>query len=587
MQPENTSLRSRLSSLLPIGTFLLIAIGLLAGDAVNGSTVQDIDDIARRLQIADLLRDGEWHDLTWPFLAMPEPYVSPWSRLVDLPYVLVTWLFQPALGQDAAFEIARFVVPLLWLIAYAWLAVRLIREILGEQPSLPQIGAAAVASLFAVIEFMPNRVDHHNVQIVLLLALCLGIVSKHRFAGILVGVASVLSIAVGLECAPYIALALAGVAIHAALAPNSTMVARLSLTGWSLLAFTLPAGLLLTGGALFQTQCDALSAPWASALIAAGVVAAGAPIIWKRLGLHSPTARLGVLVAGALVVLGVLWTAFPECHAGPYTMINETAHTYWISNVIQEKGPAGAFARGENLLVLIFMVLLALTLGAWMNPKTYRSPVLILLLIATLGTLLTAWQMRNFKFPAALLPLFLPLFIERVRENGGARRAIAVLLPPALLLASFALLIKPTGRALTLIDYMEGDACRDADLSSLETLPASRIMAPLGLSLTLAEYISDTGSPHKIAAMPFHRASPGIERVFQTFALTNPELRTQALAPYSYVAICTLPETSADPSAALLYATLSSSKGWPGLVEVSPITGSRLRLLEIDHDTVE
>ena len=587
MQPENTSLRSRLSSLLPIGTFLLIAIGLLAGDAVNGSTVQDIDDIARRLQIADLLRDGEWHDLTWPFLAMPEPYVSPWSRLVDLPYVLVTWLFQPALGQDAAFEIARFVVPLLWLIAYAWLAVRLIREILGEQPSLPQIGAAAVASLFAVIEFMPNRVDHHNVQIVLLLALCLGIVSKHRFAGILVGVASVLSIAVGLECAPYIALALAGVAIHAALAPNSTMVARLSLTGWSLLAFTLPAGLLLTGGALFQTQCDALSAPWASALIAAGVVAAGAPVIWKRLGLHSPTARLGVLVAGALVVLGVLWTAFPECHAGPYTMINETAHTYWISNVIQEKGPAGAFARGENLLVLIFMVLLALTLGAWMNPKTYRSPVLILLLIATLGTLLTAWQMRNFKFPAALLPLFLPLFIERVRENGGARRAIAVLLPPALLLASFALLIKPTGRALTLIDYMEGDACRDADLSSLETLPASRIMAPLGLSLTLAEYISDTGSPHKIAAMPFHRASPGIERVFQTFALTNPELRKQALAPYSYVAICTLPETSADPSAALLYATLSSSKGWPGLVEVSPITGSRLRLLEIDHDTVE
>ena len=587
MQPENTSLRSRLSSLLPIGTFLLIAIGLLAGDAVNGSTVQDIDDIARRLQIADLLRDGEWHDLTWPFLAMPEPYVSPWSRLVDLPYVLVTWLFQPALGQDAAFEIARFVVPLLWLIAYAWLAVRLIREILGEQPSLPQIGAAAVATLFAVIEFMPNRVDHHNVQIVLLLALCLGIVSKHRFAGILVGVASVLSIAVGLECAPYIALALAGVAIHAALAPNSTMVARLSLTGWSLLAFTLPAGLLLTGGAIFQTQCDALSAPWASALIAAGVIAAGAPIIWKRLGLHSPTARLGVLVAGALVVLGVLWTAFPECHAGPYTMINETAHTYWISNVIQEKGPAGAFARGENLLVLIFMVLLALTLGAWMNPKTYRSPVLILLLIATLGTLLTAWQMRNFKFPAALLPLFLPLFIERVRENGGARRAIAVLLPPALLLASFALLIKPTGRALTLIDYMEGDACRDADLSSLETLPASRIMAPLGLSLTLAEYISDTGSPHKIAAMPFHRASPGIERVFQTFALTNPELRKQALAPYSYVAICTLPETSADPSAALLYATLSSSKGWPGLVEVSPITGSRLRLLEIDHDTVE
>ena len=187
MQPEHAQRNYGLTRLMPMLVFWGTALCLLGADAINGSTVQDIDDIARQLQIADLLRDGDWHDLTWPFLSMPEPYVSPWSRLVDIPYVLLTWLFQPVLGQESAFAVARFLVPLLWLIPYAWLAARLIEEILDGRPSLVQTGTAAAASLFAVIEFMPNRIDHHNVQIVLLLALCLSVVSQHKFAGILLG----------------------------------------------------------------------------------------------------------------------------------------------------------------------------------------------------------------------------------------------------------------------------------------------------------------------------------------------------------------------------------------------------------------
>ena len=124
MQPDTILRDKGIASVFPALVFLVVALCLLGADAINGSTVQDIDDIARQLQITDLLRDGEWHDLTWPFLAMPEPYVSPWSRLVDLPYVVVTWLFQPALGQDAAFAIARFVVPLLCLVAYARYQIR-------------------------------------------------------------------------------------------------------------------------------------------------------------------------------------------------------------------------------------------------------------------------------------------------------------------------------------------------------------------------------------------------------------------------------------------------------------------------------
>ena len=571
----------------PALVFLLVALVMLGADALNGSAVHDIDDIARRLQIADLLQDGNWHDPDWPFLSMPDPYASPWSRLVDLPYVLITWALEPVLGPQAAFAAARFVVPLLWLIAYAGLAAQLIRHILGDHPGLPAMAAAAFASLFAVIEFMPDRVDHHNVQIVLLLAACLGIVSRHRHAGILLGLASVLSIAVGLECVPYIALALSGVAVNAAFAPQSGMPRKLLLCGLTLLAATLPAGLLLSGPTLFQTHCDALSAPWALALMAGGLVAAGAPPVWSLFNLTHPVPRLGILVFGGGLALAALWLTFPECHAGPYGMINETARTFWISNVIQEKGPVGAFARGEHLLVAIFLTLLAMTLAAWMSPPARRAPVLILLLMATLGTLLSAWQMRNFKFPAALLPLFLPLFLARARAGNGVRLGLSVLVPPALLLAGFAGLVKPESRTLSLVDYMEGDACRDADLTSLSDLPPSRIMAPMGLSLTLARHISETGSGHSVAALPFHRAAPGMKRMFETFLLSDPSQRRDALAPFDLLAVCTLPDTGNAPDQAPLFAALSSGRDWPGLQEIPQDPESRFRLFRIDHDTVE
>lgn len=587
MQSHATLQGRGFRSLQPMLLFLAVAIALLIADGFNGSTMQDVDDVARRLQIADLLKDGEWYDLTWPYIAMPEAYVSPWSRLVDFPYVVITTLLEPLFGQDRAFDAARFIVPLLWLVAYAWLAARLIHEILDEHPTLLQTGVAALASLFAIIEFIPYRIDHHNVQIVLLLAACLGLVSRHRLAGILLGLSIFLSVAVGLETLPYLIIGLTGVSVHAALAPQSNMPRKLLLTGLTLLIATLPLGFLLTGSTLAQTQCDTLAAPLASALMAGGLVAFGGPALWSVANLNTPWIRLSILVVGGAIALFAIWVSFPACHGGPYHMINETAHTYWLSNVIQEKGPIASFARGEQMLTLIFLAIVAMTLCGWMSVRTSRPEIVLLLVIATLGALLTAWQMRNFKFPAALLPLFVPLFIRMTSQTGNLRPLLTALVVPIICLGAMFAFVKPEGRALTLIDLMEGDTCKSADLTVFEPLPSSRILAPVGLSVTLAEHFHATGAPHTIAAMPFHRASDGMEKIFRTFVLTDANLRREALAPFDYVAVCTLPDTEADADLAPFFSALSSGDDWPGLSDVQDTPTSRLRLLEIDHDTVE
>jgi len=584
---DHTRKNKRLTSLFPMAVFLTTAICLLGLDAVNGSAVQSVDDFARRLQITDLLADDDWYDLTWPFLAMPGPYVSPWSRLVDLPYVLVTWLFQPALGQDTAFAVARFIVPPLWLVAYAWLGVNLIREIRGKTPGLRVLAISVVASYFAILEFMPNRIDHHNVQMVLLFAFCLGIISPHRHAGILIGISSILSVAVGLECAPYIAVGLGGLAILGAMQPQSHMPRKFVWTCITLVVLTLPVGLLLNGNTIFQTHCDALSAPWVSALAAGGILGAGSALVWRWAGWEAPLPRMAILMGGGIIVLAGLWLAFPECHAGPYPMVNETAHTYWLDHVMQEKDPITAFSYGEQMFTLIFLALISLVIVAWQSVKGQRPEVFLLLLIASLGVILTAWQMRNFRFPAALLPLFVPLFIGMLRESETLRPLMLALTVPIVLFLSFQIFVKPQGRSLSMIDYMRGDTCLSGDLSLVDTLPPSRFAAPFGLSLTLADHIQSSGTSHTLAALQFHRASPGMERIFRTFILTDTELRRQALEPYDYIAVCVIPENDADPKIAPLYAHLSSGGDWPGLKDIQKERTSRLRILKIDHDTVE
>jgi len=576
-----------LSRNLPVFLFLAVSIVILVIDSVNGSSVKDIDDIARKLQIRDLLTDGDWYDLTWPFLATDPAYTSPWSRLVDLPYILVTKLFQPVLGMESAFLVARFIVPPLWLAAYSYLAVKLMKVFLGEDLRLAHVAAAAAASLFAVIEFMPTRIDHHNVQMVFLLMVCLGVVSSHRYAGILLAAGSILSVAVGLECIPYIAVAMAGVALYAALDPASSMTRRLTWMGLTLLVVTIPVSLVLNGPSVWQTQCDALSLPWISVLMLGGIVATTVPAIWRVMHMTAALPRLIVLACVGAGALMILWLSFPECHSGPYPMVNDVARTYWLSNVIQEVGPAAAFARGEYMLAAIFLFLLGLMIAALLTPRARASSIVIILAMGIAGVTLTCFQMRNFKFPSVILPLLLPLFICHVRQTRNIRLLYPVLAIPLSILVAFMILVKPDKRDFTLIDYMEGDHCQQADFSALDRVPPSRIMAPLGLSLTIAQHISQTGSGHTVAPLPFHRASPDMKRMFEVFVLTDPEVRRKALENFDYIAICRLPETDADAEQAPLFGVLSSGKDWPGLEDVPQESETRLRLLKIGHDKLK
>ena len=181
------------------------------------------------------------------------------------------------------------------------------------------------------------------------------------------------------------------------------------------------------------------------------------------------------------------------------------------------------------------------------------------------------------------MPLFLPALAAWYLDPATgthARRNLA--LAGAAFLAVFAGLsasAKPVERPRDAVDYMTSDACAGEDLSVLRLAEPGRIALPNGLAFTIIEAMPEG---FRIAAIPFHRAAPGMKRMYEAFLSSDPAVRRAALAPFDYVAVCRFPLES-DPSFAPLYAALSAGRDWPGLVRIAPPAETRFQLFRIDH----
>jgi len=132
-------------------------------------------------------------------------------------------------------------------------------------------------------------------------------------------------------------------------------------------------------------------------------------------------------------------------------------------------------------------------------------------------------------------------------------------------------------------DYMTFDECQGQDFSVLATITPGRIAAPNGISLPILFSAPDGFS---VAAIPFHRAAPGMKRMYEAFLSGDPAVRKVALAPFDYVAVCRFPLES-DPAFAPLYAALSAGRDWPGLVRLASPVETNFQLFRIDHAALQ
>jgi hypothetical protein len=580
--------------------FLLVyatALAMIAVDLADGVPfVGDVDDVMREVQIRQLMSaQGHWFDLTLPSISMPEAYISPWSRLIDLPYVAIAKLLLLFVPLADAIQFSFYIWPPMLLSVFCLLVVQTVDRLIGSA-SITKLSLQislilmTLAMSIGIDEFSSGRIDHHNAQIVVTMMIIAGLVRWDRVGGVMIGVGGALSVVIGLECMPFLATAYAGLIVCHIAGINKTSeiivsasLAMIAATIASAFAFVGPAGAL-------STQCDSFSAPYIFLVIGFSVVLAVCAFVHANAPVRPLSRTLALAIPGlAVVVLAAL--LFPSCVGGPYGIIDPLSRELWFSRIWQERSfiyfyEYSRYSIAALLALTTCFAVLALPM-IWAVLRRGGVGPFIAFCVACSALVLTFLVTRNVRFPVALIPVFLPgavaAFINASRSTQ--RYQLAALAAVIVAFFGLRLVVAPVAQTFDAVDFMAFDTCQGQDLGILSSVPAGRIALPQGLALPVVMAMPGGFS---VGAVPFHRAAPGMKRMFEVFLSSEPDVRRKALAPFDYVAVCRF-ALKADPAQAPLYAALAGGGGWPGLERVQPPAPiqTNFQLFRIDHSTLQ
>lgn len=510
----------------------------------------DTDDVMRLQQVRDWLAGRPFADLTQHRLAGGLP--MHWTRLADLAPAAIITLAGPLWGRHAAELIAVAVWPALLFATALFLVARITRALAPESARVAIIVAALAYP--ATTLFMPGRIDHHGLQLVLLLTIVLTLVGPPSFVrGVTAGVAASASLVIGLEAAPLIAAA-SLVLFIAWLGGGKGADQSLIGAGLSMLST------LTIGGAAFlpagwdYPACDGFTV----ILLRAAIVLAFVPLILGLAGRYLvqnvPRLAFGLAVGGSAAMVAII--SSPEC-LSPYGAVDPLLLRLWLDHVGEARsllvaGPLDAIGYAGVMVPGIVACAVRWRAGN----ADRRWAALLLLQLSALA--LTLVQLRGAYAGAMLAAPALAATIVVARRRGVPALAAAWL-------ASAGMLYPIAAQALTHDDPdRRADARQDCTapepLAALATLPPGTILAPLDLGpYALA------ATPHRVIAAPYHRNNAGNLASYRFFI--DPT-RARALAAHwhvDYVALCddSFTDLPADPAFA---ARLRSGHAPPWLV---------------------
>ena len=530
---------------------MIFAVAAAGGFPKLSDVSGDNDSLMRLVEVRDLLAGQGWFDLTQYRMGLPGGFVMHWSRLVDAPLALLMLAGEAVTGSQHAGEaFAMTAWPLMLAGAAMFALLRLARWTGGDAAVLPAAVIGGTA-LHYTGQFQPGSIDHHNVQIVLMLTTLAGIVAAPRMprAAWLAGAAAALMPAVGMETVPYVAAAGGAVALCWWW---SGCEERQTATRFGLAFAAVSFAALVTTVAphnWFATQCDAFSGGQAGAALLAGFGLSIATAS-RFAGTRSRRAAVLVVLGAALAAFAAL--AFPQCLADPYAALDPRLKRFWLDSIVEAQSFA-RLVRSEPVMLAGYYgtpFLAAGLLAARFFRLRFTRGELIVAGFLAVGLLVSLWQVRGatFTLPLAVLPL--SAWVGRLRlatrrhATGGANLKMA-----AAWLASLSIMWAGAAEAATsLFDAADQepaatDACyRNADFAALGALPAATVLAVSNLG---AAIIANTG--HRVLAGPYHRNVAG--NLAALNALMSPPDKARQIASdndVTLVAYCAgNPETKA------------------------------------------
>ena len=522
---------------------LVIWFFLTASDYVG----PDNDDTMRLVEVRDFLGGQGWFDLVQPRMGLEGGVLMHWSRLVDAPIAGLIALASPLLGPDRAEAAALFVWPL--LLAAAFLGVMtLAGRRFGPGLELPfTLLLSAVFVLFS-FRFAPGAIDHHNVQVLLLALVALGllVLSPMPGAGALAGLASAVALAIGAETTPAVAV---GGLVAALLWIRHGAARRGFLRAYGL-SLALGTGLLflltVPPARYGVVVCDSLSLGLYAVAAAGGFGLALATLM------PGSTRALRTVTMLALITLVFATAAMmaPDCLRGPLADLDPLLKTLWLGRIGEAQSLPDILAHapqafGAFYLPALFAIAICMAeLVGGRRSDFHLGSLLFLAVSLTVAFI----QVRGALFATLFSILPIALLLARLARRHRAEpdhmgvsvlfygAALMGLGPVWMLLAMFASNdIDSILRPLPVIRATDRPACfAEADLATLARLPAGRVMAPSEMGVHILRF-----TRHSVLAAPYHRNQGGLLTELHTGLAVPAEAEAFLRgAGVDYVAFC-------------------------------------------------
>lgn len=522
-----------------LGLSLLVAAAMVLMHAWQGfphifGPNADNDSLMRMVEVLDFLSGQGWYDLHQYRMGPEGGFLMHWSRFVDAPIAALLVLAKLVTGSmERAETIVEIVYPAVLMTAAMYLLLRLVRRLGNAESLLPAVVIGGLA-FYHLPLFQGASLDHHNVQLILVLVAILLLmpasVPDHRrfLAGFGAGTAAALSLVVGMETAPYVALAGAVAAIAFLFRGDVEHPSAAGFgAGFALVSFlsfvaTVPASLWGT------PRCDAFTLPQMSvAALAGGALFAVASIPACRANFKRRFLSLAVL-AGA--VMALVFFAFPECIAAPYAGLDPKLKSYWLNSVAEAQSIRQVLVAQPAMAATYYCtpLLAALVLGLRLRKGRLGRGELIFGAFLVMAILVSFWQVRGvfFSIPFSVVPLAAWVGGWRARIGDHPTKGDTVRLL-AVWLVSFNIVWTIVAQSAA-HQFAPGTVPEDrlsktscvsrSDYSALASLPQATVLAVSNLGAPILRY-----TPQRVLAGPYHRNVEGDLATLNAFIGTDAE----------------------------------------------------------------